>query len=363
MDLVYYNAILASHARNHRLSGIEKFSSYFKIYNMGVVPIDRTGTITFPIKTKSLFPMPEFRTFAKTYEQICNERAKELLARAEKADVTLYSFWSGGIDSTTVLVSFLKNATDAQRERIVVLMSEESISENPNFYRDHVHGKLRRDSSAMFPYLIGSKHLLVNGEHNDQLFGSDIVASVIGRFGAEVLHRPYDRNTFLTFFTEKIDDPNTASFYVGLFERLKEAAPIDVKTNYDLFWWINFAVKWQTVYTRMLSYTAKRNTGNINEEYLRTNYAPFFNTEDFQLWSMNNPDKKIKDEWRTYKWPAKEVIYGYTKDAEYRDNKTKRGSLYHLILQQIPSNFIDDKLRFYDALEPELYHQPNNDFT
>ena len=91
-------------------------------------------------------------------------RAKELLARAERLDVSLYSFWSGGIDSTCVLVSLLKNASASQKERIVVLMSEESISENPNFYRDHVHGKLRRDSSTMFPYLLGTKHLFVSGE-------------------------------------------------------------------------------------------------------------------------------------------------------------------------------------------------------
>jgi hypothetical protein len=363
MEFIYYNSIIASHKRNHALAGIEKFSSYFKIYNLGVVPVDRTGTITFPIKTKSLFPMPAYRTFTKTYEEVCNARAKELLERAEKLDISLYSFWSGGIDSTTVLVSLLKNATASQKDRIVVLMSEASISENPNFYRDHVRGKLRRDSSAVFPYLIGGKHLIVNGEHNDQVFGSDIVASVIGRFGSEVLHRPYDRAIFLTFFTEKIGDPERAEFFVRLFERLKESAPVDIKTNYDLFWWINFAVKWQTVYTRMLSYTAKRNVGNITQDYLDTKYAPFFNTEGFQLWSMNNPDKKIRDEWRTYKWPAKEVIYEYTKDADYRDNKTKRGSLYHLILQQIPFNFIDQNLKFYETCEPELYYEPRNDFV
>jgi hypothetical protein len=362
MNFVYYNAIIASDPKNYELSGIKKFSSYFKIYNFGVVPIDRTGTITFPIRTKSLFPMPAFRTFTRTYEDICNERAKELLTRAETLDTTLYAFWSGGIDSTTVLVSLLKNATASQHDRIVVLMSEESIAENPNFYRDHIHGKLRRESSARFPYLIGTRHLLVNGEHNDQVFGSDIVASVISRFGAGVIHKPYDRELLRAFFAEKVGE-ELAAFYVTLFERLKEAAPVDIKTNYDIFWWINFAVKWQTVYTRMLCYTAKRTVGAVTSEYLQAYYAPFFNTEAFQLWSMNNPDKKMRDEWRTYKWPAKEVIYNFDRDAEYRDNKTKRGSLYHLILQQIPFNFIDESFRFSEEIDSSVYHQPLNDFV
>ena len=363
MALVYYNAIVVTHERNHDLAGIKKFSSYFKIYNLGVMPLDRTGTLRFPIRTRSLFPMPPFKTLTKTYEEICNERAKELLMRAETLDTTLYTFWSGGIDSTCVLTSFLKNATQSQKERIVVLMSEESISENPNFYRDHIKGKLKRDSSTMFPYLIGTKNLIVNGEHNDQLFGSDIVSTVIGRFGTEVIHRTYDRAMFLTFLTEKIGNPDTASFYVDLFEKLRAAAPVDIKSNYDMFWWINFAVKWQTVYIRLLSYIAKRNVAGISEEYLKTNYAPFYNTENFQLWSMNNPDKKMREEWRSYKWPAKEIIYKYTKDADYRDHKTKRASLYHLMLQQIPSNFIDDSFFFYRDMEPALYHDPVNDFV
>lgn len=361
-NLIYFNSIIVSQPEHHHFPGISRFSSYFKIYNLGVVPIDRTGTIAFPVKTKSLFPMPAFRAMSESFESLCNERAVELLEKAERRDVLLYAFWSGGIDSTLVLTSLLKNATAAQKKRIVVLMSEESITENPNFYRDFIHGKLERESSTMFSYLLGTKHLFVNGEHNDQLFGSDIVAVVIERFGAHVIHQPYDRQLFLTFIAERVGDPEAAAFYVGLFERLKAAAPVDIRSNYDMFWWINFALKWQTVYTRMLSYTAERNVPNMTKAYLSENYAPFYNTEKFQLWSMNNMDKKIKDEWRTYKWLCKDIIYDFAKDAEYRDNKIKRGSLYHLILQQIPFNFIDENMEFHRELPIEEYYTPKNDF-
>jgi len=52
-----------------------------------------------------------------------------------------------------------------------------------------------------------------------------------------------------------------------------------------------------------------------------------FDTEEFQLWSMNNPDSKIKDTMTSYKWPAKDYIFDYTKDSNYRDTKLKVGSL------------------------------------
>ncbi len=360
-SLIHYSSIYALRESRH-LPGVERFSAYFKMYSNGVVPADRTGTIRFPFRTASLFPMPEFRPQPKTYREICDERARELLSRAEKLDVTLYAFWSGGIDSTLVVASLLKNATPEQRENIVVLLSEDSIAEYPLFYEKFIRGNLRRESSSIFPYLLGSKHLFVNGEHNDQLFGSDIVAQFIARCGAEHIHKPFNPDLFTSFYGEKLSDMETARFYVGMFERLKAAAPMPLESNYDMFWWINFAVKWQTVYTRTLAYTARRNRDKITKEYTSTYYEPFYNTEDFQLWSMNNLDKKIKDSWTTYKWTAKDAIYEITKDADYRDNKKKLGSLQFLILQHVIANYIDDSFRYYDKLDPSEFYDPANDF-
>lgn len=361
--LVYYNANIVAAPSNHYLPGLERFAQYFKIYNAGVCPVDRTGTIRFPIQTKSLFPMPAYKKMTRTYEEICNDRARDILSRAEKLDVPILVFWSGGIDSTLALISLVKMATDSARKRITVLLSEESIIENPNFFEDHVRKYLKHDSSTIFPYLLGGKHILVNGEHNDQVFGSDIVASVISTFGADVIHKPYDRALFTTFFTQKLKDEKAASFFVDLFERLRSKAPVAIESNYDQFWWVNFAVKWQTVYTRTLTYTAARKAPMITAEYLDSYYAPFFNTEEFQLWSMNNMDKKIKNAWNTYKWPCKDIIYDFTRDAEYRDNKIKRGSLHSLVVQQSPYLFIDEHFTLLNDIDLNECYEKENDFV
>jgi PP-loop superfamily ATP-utilizing enzyme len=49
--------------------------------------------------------------------------------------------YSGGIDSTLVIISLLKNASEEERNNITILLSENSIGENPNFYKDHILGK------------------------------------------------------------------------------------------------------------------------------------------------------------------------------------------------------------------------------
>ena len=272
---------------------------------------------------------------------------------------------SGGVDSTLALVSLLKNATPEQKKNVVVLMSEESITEYPGFYRDHIHGKLRAESSGGFPLLLGGNHLIVNGEHNDQLFGSDIVAKFIGMFGTSAMHQSYSRDTLSAFYNSFLNDEGTTHFYMDLFERVKAAAPVPISTNYLFFWWINFALKWQTVSIRTLTFASARNVEKITLEYTANNYAPFYRTDEFQLWSMNNLDKRIKGTWKSYKWIVKDFIYEYTKDAEYRDNKIKHASRYFLLLYQRPYTQITEDMGaegFKRDHSLAAYHDPVNDF-
>jgi hypothetical protein len=361
--LIYYNPNVVNRPENHALPGMFRFSQLFKVINPAVSVVDRTGTLDLPIKVHSLFPIPKLRAMNRTFEDLCNERAVDLLRRADHLGAKLYVFWSGGIDSTLALISFLKNTSEAERKNIVVLLSEESINEYPKFYKEHIRGRLQTDSAMMFPYLLGGRQVVVNGEHNDQLFGSDMVGQLIIKFGPSVMHQPYNRDIFFTFFNDGINDSAGTNFYLDVLEQLRIAAPVDIATNFLCLWWFNFSLKWQSVFMRTLSYTAARNIGRMSLDYIATNYAPFYCTQDFQLWSMNNLDSRIRDSWKTYKWVCKDIIYEYTKDADYRDNKAKKGSLYFLITQQKSYNFIDDTMKFFHEATPEQYYEPVNDFA
>jgi hypothetical protein len=360
MRLLYYEAV--NFSRHQNLPDIKRFMGYFKLYGQLAPPVDRSGVLKFPVRVKSVFPLPELRVFTPTYEEVCNERAQELLARAERLDTSLYVFWSGGVDSTCLLVSLLKNASAAQQERIVVLMSEESIAEYPLFYQKFIRQQLRRESSMLLPYILGEQCVLVNGEGNDQLFGSDALPKLTNQFGLDVLNEGYKREIFFEFLLRIMGDEGLARFYVCLFERLADGAPIRLKTLFDIFWWINFALKWQTVYMRVLSFVADRNTSLLSSEYVKTYYAPFFDTENFQLWSLNNRNQRMRDGWHSYKWPAKQIIYDFTKDADYCDNKLKRGSLQFLIKERVPFDFIDENFVFRRQVPVEDFYEPDNDF-
>jgi hypothetical protein len=342
---------------------MRKFMAYFLVYGFGVSPVDRTGVIKFPVKTRSLFPIPKLKDggYTWTYENVCNARAREILARAERLDVPIYVFWSGGVDSTTVLVSLLKVAEKAQKARLVVMLSEDSISEYPEFYLKHIRGKVRCKSAMLFPYMLGRNNLLVNGEGNDQLMGSDVIGDAVNRFGFDAVVKPYDRKFMHAFLEGRMGgDTEVAGLYAGLFFRLAKAAPIPLATNYDHLWWVNFTVKWQTVYTRMLSYGA--NKDKLTSAWIRDYYMPFFMTDEFQLWSMHNTDQRIKNGWDGYKWPSKQLIYQYTKDPVYRDSKLKRGSLQFLVVRHHRHNFIDSDYAYHEEVEPAEFYREDHDF-
>lgn len=353
---------VGTHANLER-PDVRRYSLFFKLYGQWTIPVDRTGTITMPVKTLSLFPIPKFRPLSKTFEEICNERAAQVLSDAEKLSTTMYVMYSGGIDSTCLLVSLLKQATPEQKANIVVLLSRESIAENPRFYDEHIRGKLRVGSSISFPERIGEDCYLLSAEHNDMVMGSEKIGKMMTLYDPERIHRPYSRDDIAGLFAAILGgDLPMAHFYVDLFERIRDVSPVPIISNMDFLWWTNFVIKWQSCFHYILLFTPARNAHNVTQEYLDKRFISFFNTEEFQLWSMNNPDKRIKSTWKSYKWICKDIIYEYTKDTEYRDHKTKKGSLLPLIGYSPPFHFIEEGVQFREKMEAEEYLDPVNDF-
>ena len=124
----------------------------------------------------------------------------------------------------------------------------------------------------------------------------------------------------------EMSDDNFLKKKEQIFEILSEhvdTAPIEIDTIFDLFWWMNFCFKWQDVDIRMiLTYTTTSHWQST---------LSFFNTENFQRWSIVNHDIKHGGTWETYKQPAKEYINKYIKDETYRKNKTKEPSLIKIL--------------------------------
>lgn len=362
-ELLYLFPTVLAGEDMQSVPGVKKFALVTSLLGYWVMPLDRTGTIKIPVRTKDLFPMPRFRPLAKSFEELCDERARELLDRAEKFDISIYMMYSGGIDSTCMLVSLLKHATPAQKKRLVVLLSHESIVENQRFYDDHIRGKLRVESSVTYPRHLGTDGMFLTAEHSDHVMGNAAASTMIARFGARTIHQSYERELLTNLFAGEMGgNLEMGSFYFDIFDRIAKAAPIEIRTNFDFLWWCNFTTKWQAAYLHMLFFAPSHRSSHITYEYLATRFVCFYNTEEFQLWGMNNLDKRIKDSWVSYKWVMKDVIFGFNGDADYRDHKLKVRSFQKVGKQLQHANYLDTDLRFHRTLEPHEFLDPENDF-
>ena len=77
---------------------------------------------------------------------------------------------------------------------------------------------------------------------------------------------------------------------------------------------------------------------------------------------MRHPDQLIKESWSSYKWKCKQVIFEVNPDEDYRDNKTKFGSLIRVVSGKHIAKCIDSAGVFYDTDYPSHCWNSENDF-
>ena len=276
-------------------------------------------------------PIPKFRNFNKSWEECCMGAAKKLWRLGKPIEL----FWSGGIDSSGVLIALLE--TKSNSDVLNIRYTQDSIDEFPLMWE-----KMVKDKNDPLPHkkmldssLFENNDIIkVTGECGDQCFGSDALHANLDKHAdawETVFSWPNGK-----LFTRKSDAPvDTQEGYKYKKNQLAEVlfehvdhSPVEIQTIFDLFWWCNFCFKWQDVDSRMIFTYGK------TSQWRST--ISFFNTEDFQKWSITNHDVKHGGTWETYKQPAKDYINKYIKDETYRKNKTKEPSLIKILAGEAP---------------------------
>ena len=289
------------------------------------MPVDRTGNFN-PFQM-TYDPIPKVVKFNKSWEECCMDAAKKLWQLGKPIEL----FWSGGIDSSGVLIALLETKSDS--DVLNIRYTQDSIDEFPLMWEKMVKGKNNPlTHKEMLDDSLFENHdiIKVTGECGDQCFGSDALHANLDKHAD-------DWESIFTWpngklFAAKSDAPKDSQKNYEykknqlaeiLFEHV-DSSPVEIKTIFDLFWWCNFCFKWQDVDSRMIF------TFSGTSEWKST--ISFFNTEDFQKWSIVNHDVKHGGTWETYKQPAKDYINKYIKDETYRKNKTKEPSLIKILI-------------------------------
>lgn len=299
--------------------------------------IDRTGTIDQGLKI--LTPLA-LNTTTDSFEKIMDDRAVQLLKLASKNNRNIKVAYSGGIDSTGVMVALLRHKEEYPDVTIINVMSRESYLEYPEFYDKHLSIKTEVrfvDSLEVLAELgkqEDKKHYIVTGEIGDQLFGSALMFKLNN---PQILVEPWANTLTCFHYTKLIDLVRKNPFY-------------ETDKSYACFlWWLNFTLKYQWVQIRICAKLGR----HIVQDLIH-----FYDSPEFQAWAVSTPmEEKFHDYTRpeTYKMPAKKYIFDYAKDLWYYMAKTKMPSLYKTVEDSFAKDLIriTEDFRIYKVREEE----------
>ncbi len=313
--------------------------------------ISRNGEWTIPWKQElpTKFSMPEYDpNYKKTFEEVTDNKAlniKQRINNGEKFAV----MYSGGIDSTVVLVSLIKNLTKEELEQVTVCASAESIIENPFLWDKFILNKIKVLDSKKHKYddLIEAGLTPITADEGDCIFGTLIGLNMYNNFDyliqnlsletrinlANLKNKMSDSNVHFSVFRDLIIkyldisfDPQFGRILYEKYVRNVETASVPVQSLHDFFWWLIFNVKYLNCSVRGALYYNDR----VEWQTAINKIENWYNDTEYQLWSManNNNGTKIKDTPLSYKNVARDYIYDIDKNIWYKNFKTKLESMW-----------------------------------
>ena len=286
--------------------------------------VDRTQRTEYPFKLHVrkpwLGPLTEY-----SLETTCELTVKQIILQNP---APYYIYWSGGIDSTLVLTSFLKLVP---KQDIRVCCSAASLDENPHFYKNFVKNHVEIfDSNSSLP---------TDGTHITGDCGDTIWATLDQSFFTTAAEQEYMYQPWQQWFvnsnigTAWNNPARPGQTFMEYCEEFFSRSGRPIRTLLEARWWYYLICKTQSkaLYKTVGSF---RNLPDLR-------LIHFFENEYMDSWSWYNTQNMIKGtDWTSYKWPAKEIIFNFDGNNEYKKYKTKgysSGLEYHKLLKTLDS--------------------------
>lgn len=314
----------------------------------------RSGTFTTPWNATSPYrcPMPDLSiNESRSLNDLMDLRGQEIYRHACTHNKKIMVMWSGGIDSTSVIVSLLKAVpTNEQKDRIIICLSPDSVLENLAFYKNFISTKIPivHRLTVNFNSEFLRNHILLHGDPGDALFGSSAGKyEALVKEGKHLL--PYRDNVDLLYQCMIPKDTKTFKFpkesgqwiVDKIVANLDETQPERIKTIADWFWWQYVNFKWEGSLWRPFAGTGIRTdfTQPLDEEpvrqYLETT---FFNTDYFQRWSYCNKDNFFPKGIASHKHEIKQYIVDFDHNEAYQNFKVKTASMGQFAINGLRKN-------------------------
>jgi hypothetical protein len=258
------------------------------------------------------------RDFARVMDSIAEEYVKETLDQGKSPCI----FWSGGIDSTSIFVAFLRNNNKDFLDDLTVVCNRKSFMENPYFYDRFIRDRFRIIDTDKFDLDTEnfSKIMLFDGEGGNQVFGSGGIYDLARKGRYDLLDSPYQSLDSLPY-----DENDRAS--IDIVKDSLPYCPIPIVTVYDFLWWSNFNFKFDQVLLRKILVYSHHLTPCQRGEFYKTGMRRFFAHPSMQKWSMSSLKERSQSLKKTTKHDPKKYICDFDKNPIYFLQKRETASL------------------------------------
>ena len=272
--------------------------------------------------------------FSMSWDEITDQLAIKLLEFARQKNKKIFVSWSGGIDSSLVLVALLKWANAEDMGRLVVATKKSAVWENGYLF-DLVVKKsiILIDYDRAIMYLLPDNadgFIFVNGEPADQL-----LIGIDGSTELALQDQTYTKISWKetvhlkSYLSRYVNDVDLMQWMIDKVQSNIENHSTPVTSCYDFVWWICFNYVFSSSSTAEYALIFKR-WSKLSFDIWHQNHYAWFADALYQKWAMANCGQtKIlfgpnQNQW---KWPAKKYMFDYTKDYYYLNYKTKVGSI------------------------------------
>ena len=282
-------------------------NSVFSTYPFGEI-IDRTKSTNMPFKYKVLRDW-KIPTSCLSFEDLMYNQVMWHVCSNKKINLC----WSGGIDSTTMLVAFIKHAPDLSQLRVIY--SPFSVYENQKFL-EMLHKNYPQvetlDISGTIYLDTNFDGIFINGHGGDEFAGS-LDDSFYDRLGGNGLYRPWK-----DYFQEQ-GKTELIEFCENNFAKSGK----QIETVLDSRWWFYASNKSQVF--QISDNIFLTNQQNVKVE----DTIAFYDNYDFESFMYFNPQLIIEDRhnYKTHKNFMKKYIFDFDKNEDYFINKSKSNSL------------------------------------
>lgn len=271
-------------------------------------PIDRTGSIHHPLnwQVANTWQAPLFQL---SLEQALESRVKELIALGQPINL----YWSGGIDSTTMVTAFLKHSKNLDQLRIIY--SPWSTYEHPGYldFLKKFTGPELIDQSG--EYYLGSDldGTHVTGDGGDE-YNASMDESFLEKHGYQILHR-----NWIDFFREQGASDALISFCVEYFAKSQRS----IESVLEARWWFYMICKNRSI----LNQNKLPFFINKEKDFDPSRLQGFFDSNTYESYIYWNTDKIMPtSEYSSWKQELKKYCYEFDNMETWYLTKTKFGS-------------------------------------